>query len=399
MIHKISGNSFLPFGSFYDEPISREAHHLVCRQQMTHRTCIDELYCFPCEVHIEPIRGIVSILIGTSSAREDLTLFPVHHYLKLKPNTYFNFITLSDEAIFDMISLGLQPTVTALSLPYRYHTPSTPFSVLDIFDCYLSEVSQYHFRCTAHDYYVLLYVTQGTLTLTLNGAQRILNEHDLILCGPNQPYPRQIYANQPCTYLTVVFDMGTSGKSQLLDHIFHCPSTVRNILGKLMEQSISTSCYTYTLMLCYLQEIVTHLMQLSDTFILDHPANIQQDFHNDLLDQILAYMNRKVTEPITIEEICHKFFMSRSSLQALFKAHLHTSPKNYLINIKLQKSKELIRAEQHTISEIAYLLGFSSIHYFSRLFKKYYNLSPSEYAKKATELENEDMVCTHPSTS
>ena len=99
-------------------------------------------------------------------------------------------------------------------------------------------------------------------------------------------------------------------------------------------------------------------------------------------------MNEKVTEPITIEEICHKFFMSRSSLQALFKMYLHSSPKSYLLNIKLQKSKELIRENQYTISEIADMLGFSSIHYFSRLFKKYYDVSPSEYAKEASAGES-----------
>ena len=109
---------------------------------------------------------------------------------------------------------------------------------------------------------------------------------------------------------------------------------------------------------------------------------------NDLLSEILAYMNKRLTEPLTIEDICHEFFISRSSLQALFKTHLNTSPKNYLLNIKLQKSKELIRENQYTISEIAYRLGFSSIHYFSRLFKKYFNTTPSDYARKAAENQN-----------
>ena len=108
-----------------------------------------------------------------------------------------------------------------------------------------------------------------------------------------------------------------------------------------------------------------------------------QNFQNELLQQILAYMDEKVTEPITIEQICHKFFLSRTSLQSLFKLYLHNSPKSYLLSLKLQKSKELIRENQYTISEIADMLGFSSIHYFSRLFKKYFDLSPSEYAKES----------------
>ena len=126
-------------------------------------------------------------------------------------------------------------------------------------------------------------------------------------------------------------------------------------------------------------------MQFYDT--VNHKTLItdNQASRNDLLSEILTYMNKRITEPITIEEICHEFYISRSSLQALFKTHLNTSPKNYLINIKLQKSKELIRENQYTISEIAYKLGFSSIHYFSRLFKKYFNTTPSAYLRKISE--------------
>ena len=82
-------------------------------------------------------------------------------------------------------------------------------------------------------------------------------------------------------------------------------------------------------MLCYLQEVITQLMQLTDTLLQPHSTpTSQQNFQNDLLQQILAYMNKKVAEPMTVEEICHKFFISRSSLQSLFKDHLHTSPKH-----------------------------------------------------------------------
>ena len=130
------------------------------------------------------------------------------------------------------------------------------------------------------------------------------------------------------------------------------------------------------------------LMQFYET--INHKAlfSDSKSHMNDLLSEILAYMNKRIDEPITIEEICHEFYISRSSLQALFKTHLNSSPKNYLLNIKLQKSKELIRENQYTISEIAYMLGFSSIHYFSRLFKKYFNITPSAYVKKIMDSQS-----------
>ena len=52
----------------------------------------------------------------------------------------------------------------------------------------------------------------------------------------------------------------------------------------------------------------------------------------------------------------------------------------YFGNLKIQKAKEMIREGSHNFTEIAALLGYNSIHYFSRHFKKVTGMTPSEYA-------------------
>lgn len=393
MIHNVSGSNPLAFGSFYDEPVSADPLHLISRLQLVHTKSVDQLYSYPCEIHLELTQGIASLLVGSSPRLEELRTFPIHHYVKLKPNTYFNLIVHSEEIVCNLITPNVHPTAVKLAVPYLYQPFFSPFNVLEIFDSYVSEVTEFHFHSAVHDYYELFYVIDGSLTLNMAGDSRTIEANDLIICGPHQSYPRQISSDTFCNYLTVVFDMGNAERIHFLGQTFSCSESIHSALDKLIAQSLSHSYYTQTLMLCYLQEVITQLMQLTDTLLPSHSTpTSQQNFQNDLLQQILAYMNKKVAEPMTVEEICHKFFISRSSLQSLFKAHLHTSPKNHLINIKLQKSKELIQENRHTISEIAYLLGFSSIHYFSRLFKKYYNMSPSEYAKQVSEMNKSEAL-------
>ena len=99
------------------------------------------------------------------------------------------------------------------------------------------------------------------------------------------------------------------------------------------------------------------------------------------LERILAYIDETIYEPITIAEICQKFSMSRSSLQSLFKENMDMPPKKYINELKLEKSRQMICENRYTISEIALMLGFNSIHYFSRAFTQKYNMAPSEYAK------------------
>jgi len=88
-----------------------------------------------------------------------------------------------------------------------------------------------------------------------------------------------------------------------------------------------------------------------------------------------------ICSPISIDELCSKFLVSRSSLQTLFKNNLNTSPKKYINDLKLSKSKQLIKENKYTISEISFMLGFNSIHYFSRAFTQHYEIRPSEYAQ------------------
>ena len=108
---------------------------------------------------------------------------------------------------------------------------------------------------------------------------------------------------------------------------------------------------------------------------------MQQRFENELLNEIVIFINDSIYEQITIEEICLKFSISRSSLQTLFKNNLGVAPKQYISDLKLNKSKLLIKESVYTISEIASMMGFTSIHYFSRKFKQQFGITPTDYAK------------------
>lgn len=385
MMNKTSPNNFLTYGTVYNKSISPAEQQLTCTRNLASQKTVTKLFHFPNEVYIELVHGLASILIGTSPSLEELSVFPIHSHLKIKPNMYFNIIPISNEVTYNLIAPKIRIAGTELPVPYTYFSPSAPFQVKAVLDCYQTDVTQFHFHTSSHNYHELIYVIEGSLNISIEKHDFMLSSHELILCAPNNPlYPRQITSDQACSYLTVVFDLKGKLTPNFVHHIFRCSSDIKDILWKLTKQLQSDSYYTPMLTPCHLQEVLVHMLAQADEARKRHVVSgTQSEVHRDLFQQILAYMNTHITEPITIEEICREFFISRSSLQMLFKMYLQTSPKSYLLSSKLEKSKELIRENQHTVSEIAYLLGFSSIHYFSRLFKKYFNMSPSEYAKQA----------------
>jgi len=387
MINKTSDISFKKYGSVYYDPINLKKYKLLCKQMHTTDKTVSCLFSFTCDVYIELISGLATILIGDSFERDTLETFAVHHNLIINKNTYFNIIPLSDKTICYLITPQDYSLRTEFIEPYIYQPIIPKIKVSEILGYYyVIKSPKYRFHGEAHAYYELTYVDHGSLDTTVDTTTYTLHNYDLMIYGPDQFHTQQITADTSCSYLTVIFNMSIDDDSLLLNKVISCNNELHNVFKKFIRASSDSTPYAKTLMLCYLQEIIILLLQLSSSLEKNKPISLgnhaMQHFQEDVLQQILEYMNQTVSDAITIEEICHKFSISRSTLQALFKTHLQDSPKNYLINIKLQKSKELIRENKYTISEIAFTLGFSSIHYFSRIFKKHFGLAPSDYAKK-----------------
>ena len=385
MINKTSSIEFKKYGTTYEEHLSLENNNLICRKLNAPGKVISHMYYFSCEVYIELTEGIAFILIGDSLEASKLETFAVHHYLKIEANKYFNIIPLSPEVESYLITPANYNLKTEfLNPPYIYNPIVSKLKIEEILGYYyVIKSPKYRFKGESHKHYELTYVDHGSLDTTVEGTTYTLNSYDLMLYGPDQFHTQQITTNKSCSYLTVIFDMDIIEDESILNRVFHCDNELHNIFNKFVKASSNSLPYSTTLMLCYLQEIIILLTQHDLSLENKHVSTgSMQHFQDELLQEILDYMNSMITEPLTIEEICHKFSISRSSLQTLFKNNLEISPKNHMVQIKLKKSKELIRENKYTISEIAFMLGFSSIHYFSRTFKQHFNLTPSEYSKK-----------------
>jgi ABC-type sugar transport system substrate-binding protein/AraC-like DNA-binding protein/nitrogen-specific signal transduction histidine kinase len=81
----------------------------------------------------------------------------------------------------------------------------------------------------------------------------------------------------------------------------------------------------------------------------------------------------------TVEELAKDLYISRVQLYRKVKAIFGISVSEHINNIRLEKSKELLKKSNQNISEIAYAVGFSSPNYYSTAFKSKYGITPKEY--------------------
>ena len=96
--------------------------------------------------------------------------------------------------------------------------------------------------------------------------------------------------------------------------------------------------------------------------------------------KIIDYLNRHITSHVTIDLICKDNLIGRSQLQKLFKEQCNRGIIEYFSILKIEVAKELIRTNHMNFTQISAHLGYTSIHYFSRQFKKIVGMTPSEYA-------------------
>ncbi|WDF56157.1 hybrid sensor histidine kinase/response regulator transcription factor [Mucilaginibacter sp. KACC 22063] len=99
-----------------------------------------------------------------------------------------------------------------------------------------------------------------------------------------------------------------------------------------------------------------------------------------LLTKVAQFVDEKLNDPeFSIEELSKYMAMSRSSLYNKIFELTGLPPMEYVRSIKLKKAAVLLAKSQYTIREIAFMTGFGTPSYFSKLFKAKYNMSPSEY--------------------
>ena len=105
-----------------------------------------------------------------------------------------------------------------------------------------------------------------------------------------------------------------------------------------------------------------------------------------LYETILAYFHQNLSSHLTSAQICKDNLISEAQLKKMFHKHSQCGAMEYFNRLKIEKAKELIRTRQFTFSQIADQLGYSSIHYFSRQFKKLTGMSPTEYTESVQRL-------------
>ena len=168
-------------------------------------------------------------------------------------------------------------------------------------------------------------------------------------------------------------DLNLEPKIHVDKHKF---DTIKPEINRIM-QALSTDDQDKSFLVDILtQELVYNMIK--HNFIKQSPSN-----ELSLVEYTLNYMHSHFNESISLSELAYNRHVSASCLTKNFKKSTGFTPKEYLNTIKMKKAKEMLSTQ--TVTETSYNLGYEHISHFINLFKRFYGVTPKQYALKTVK--------------
>jgi len=393
MQKETAGIDFHVFGSVYKQIDEELQKKLICQtKRVVAQRSLSQFLHFSCDTYIEVKNGIGVLLVTQNPDACPIQEFGMNRRIHIKPNVYYTVVSSTPELVYDLyVEKDYSLDIAVLATPYEFRPVLPKIHIQNILGYYYRiRTPGYSFKGEKHNFFELTYVDTGTMYTVVDDVTYELGEKSMIIYGPGQVHSQYTEEGQSVSYVTILFNMentsaGVAGNwyDVLINKVFPYNKKIYTLIKTLVQESSTDAPYMDTLMHCLLTETIVRLLQGEYASVSTHPTStVRQNYQDELFDKIIAYVESKIYEPLTIAEICQQFSLSRSTLQLLFKNAVNQSPKKYISDMKLEKSCQMLRENKYTISEISLKLGYSSIHYFSNAFNQKYHISPSEYAKR-----------------
>ncbi|MDF2537633.1 MAG: hypothetical protein K0S76_654 [Herbinix sp.] len=249
-----------------------------------------------------------------------------------------------------------------------------------------------------HDFAELAYILSGKGKYLVNGQEFEVGAGDLVICNPGVKHvhivtnPKEPTIEFFAGFTDFHFRNMAPNSIELKNgsYVLHTSSELKQEISKqcyaMIAERESNKLGRYFMFKSHLMQMLLLVMrEIADVDCsIQKGCNFETYNKNYAVNRIINYLNENYEQKISLEQIAHNMYLSPVYISKIFKEETGESPINYLIKIRLEKAKEILLNESSgSIKSIANLVGYDDVYHFSKLFKKYYGISPLYYKKKA----------------
>jgi len=252
----------------------------------------------------------------------------------------------------------------------------------------------------SHNFWEMVYVDSGSVIINANEKQSVLKQGEVIFHKPNEFHT--LYADKKTASNVFVISFECSSESMMFfnEKIMTVPTSLKKHISLIIEEYNETffpmslndvklsfkenpPIGSQQMIKTYLEQLLILLIRHEQSTKRLRVFPSKESMENHLVSQIMKYIDANIYSKISVSEICKNLNYSRAYLSKIFKQETEYTIIEYILRQKIKTAKKLIREKNMNFTQISDKLCFDNPHYFSRVFKRITNMTPSDYKKSA----------------
>ena len=264
---------------------------------------------------------------------------------------------------------------------------------------YFEYEKNYKFRGESHDFWEIMYSDKGHVKITSGEKEFMLEQGEMVFLPP------EIYHNicsdgeHAANVFIISFDTSSAAMRYFEDKVICIPDNLKTLISQIITEGRSAFVLpmpdpevrklipkenadlgSQQLIRLNLEHLLIMLLRYGQQNDSAHQLFTSKSKYDDhIAAQVKKLLEDNIFEKITVPQISEQLHYGKTHLSSAFKKVYKRSMIDYYTYIKVEESKRLIREHNQTIAEISASLRFDTPQYFSKRFKQYVGMSPSEY--------------------
>ncbi|KRE48320.1 AraC family transcriptional regulator [Paenibacillus sp. Soil724D2] len=292
----------------------------------------------------------------------------------------------------DFPSIQLQESLTIQTL-FSFH--------------YFEYAKGFVFDGEQHDFWEILYVDKGEVEVRADDHIHTLHQGNMIFHKPEEFHTVSVkHEHTPPNLIVICFECTSPAMAIFEKKILALGDRERNILSLIIQEGFQAFLPPFDkptvhhlernphapfaseqMIKSYLEVLLITLIRnqeqasTPDSMKYKQSSLQKEKAEQRIVQQIMEYLKANLSQSFTQDHLCQTFHLGKSRLKELFQSQMQTGVLEAFKSLKIEQAKTFIRDGRYNFTEIAAMLGYASIHYFSRDFKKTVGMPPSAYAK------------------
>lgn len=258
-----------------------------------------------------------------------------------------------------------------------------------------------------HETFEMVYIKSGEGLFEIGDQSVEVGSNDIVIIKPHQHHQLNAKSEHGCDFIVLYFkfvskahkDLSETSLADFINFVsgkasgafINLKVSQKNdiivLLNRILEEKSSDQLGS---------DLLNYLM-LMELFVLISRA-LKAEWENsiknkspkikELMQSAIQFVQNNYEREISITDIARYVFLSPSYFTRAFKEETGFSPMQYLLNIRIKRSCELLEETDLKVADIAHCVGFSNQQRFNDIFKKQMKMTPMQYRNTAKNIQN-----------